>query len=127
MTYKSTKVSDADRLAWQRKGSAALSKLLATARAKRLPTLVWSVGLTGEIVGTVPHVLLDDVDELRALLTREWKTWVEALSATPRQVAGGYDRNYLHAETFVERSVLVVLRCELPDRATALTDGTERS
>ena len=127
MTYKSSKVTDAERLAWQRKGTAALGKLLGAAHAKRLPTLLWSVGLTGELIGTVPHVLLPSVEELRALLTRDWTAWVEALGATPRQIAGGYDRDYLHAETFVERSVLVVLKCVLPERAPILDDGTVRS
>lgn len=119
-TYKSTQVSDAERRAWQRKGAAALTKLLGTATTRKLPTLIWTVGLTGELIGTVPHVLHEDVDELRAQLTREWTAWVEALAAEPRQIAGGYDRDYLHAQAFVERSVLVVLKCVLPDRATAL-------
>lgn len=123
-SYKSTKVSDAERRAWQRKGSAALTKLLGTATTRKLPTLIWSVGLTGELVGTVPHVLHEDVDELRAQLTREWTAWVEALDAEPRQIAGGYDRDYLHAQTFIERSVLVVLKCTLPERATALGAGS---
>lgn len=127
MTYKSPQVSDAHRLAWQRKGAAALTTVLATARAKLLPTLLWSVGLTGELVGTVPHVLLDDEDELRARLTREWTAWVDALRATPRQVAGGYDSDHLCAETFVERSVLVVLTCVLPRRSALPDDGTVRS
>lgn len=123
-TYKSTQVSDAERRAWQRKGAAALTKLLGAATTKKLPTLLWSVGLTGELIGTVPHVMLDDVDELRATLTRERTAWVEALNAEPRQIAGSYDRDYLHAQAFVEHSVLVVLTCVLPDRATTLGAGS---
>lgn len=118
------RITDSERRTWQRRALTVLTGLLETGAAQKLPSLSWSIGPHGDLVGAVFSRYDIPEDQRREVAYRDWERWTTAIEAAPRQVAGHADCDYLAAETIRDRVVRVVISAYLPERPQILDDAT---